>query len=572
MVSLNRTALTDRDPQSSSAPSAAARLSEARRETARHSLLAFAETYLPLLFSLPPSPMHTEIARDLETLSARSGGSGAGGGGGGRGGKLAVAAPRGYAKSSLVVTAYALWSLAFEREPYIVIVSDTADQAIDHLRSIKQELEDNERLREDFPGLCETPAPGTRPGPERWRKDDIITRSVPAKRGSPSAGGMRVSALGAEQKLRGRRNRDNRPSLIMLDDIENEEIARSAEQRDKRLAWIRGTVLQAGTPRTNCVAVGTVLSPGSVLAHLLDPAKSPGWTTRKYRAVESYADRHDLWDRWRAVLMLEEEFEGASGLAASRAYFSANRAAMLEGAKVLWPEKETYLDLMEQRVTGGRASFESEKQNEPISAESCFFRESDLLYWDDPRRGNTPTVDALLATLRSRCAITGACDPAMGRPGVRGDYSAIVIIAREYSTGVKYVLAADVSRCRPDELLDRIMKYHELFRLQSFGVEENGFQQLLSDALARRSSRAMRPFSVRGIKNTGDKAARVQALQPLLTTGQLRLSRRQETLISQLLQFPHGPHDDGPDALAMAVEVANRSVGRVVSYYGDGLV
>ncbi len=52
------------------------------------------------------------------------------------------------------------------------------------------------------------------------------------------------------------------------------------------------------------------------------------------------------------------------------------------------------------------------------------------------------------------------------------------------------------------------------------------------------------------------KLGRIQRLQPLISSGALRFSRRQVTLLEQLRQFPMGAHDDGPDALEMAVSAA----------------
>ena len=40
---------------------------------------------------------------------------------------------------------------------------------------------------------------------------------------------------------------------------------------------------------------------------------------------------------------------------------------MLQGTAVLWPELEDCYELMELRIREGRASFDSEKQNEPVN-------------------------------------------------------------------------------------------------------------------------------------------------------------------------------------------------------------
>ena len=56
------------------------------------------------------------------------------------------------------------------------------------------------------------------------------------------------------------------------------------------------------------------------------------------------------------------------------------------------------------------------------------------------------------------------------------------------------------------------------------------------------------------------------AIFPLPLTALLKLSTHSAAVASwvdQLRQFPLGKHDDGPDALEMAVQVARYKVGRV---------
>ena len=52
-------------------------------------------------------------------------------------------------------------------------------------------------------------------------------------------------------------------------------------------------------------------------------------------------------------------------------------------------------------------------------------------------------------------------------------------------------------------------------------------------------------------------------LEPLIASGQLLFSRKHTTLLEQLRQFPLGAHDDGPDALEMAVTEAVEGPQRV---------
>src|SRR5262245_42451862 len=91
------------------------RIRTEERVRARQSLQAFGLLYLPHYFDKPASRMHRELYPMLEQL--------------GPGGRLAIAAPRGSAKSTLVSLLYVLWSVCHQRHRYIVLISDTLEKA-----------------------------------------------------------------------------------------------------------------------------------------------------------------------------------------------------------------------------------------------------------------------------------------------------------------------------------------------------------------------------------------------------------------------------------------------------------
>jgi predicted phage terminase large subunit-like protein len=64
------------------------------------------------------------------------------------------------------------------------------------------------------------------------------------------------------------------------------------------------------------------------------------------------------------------------------------------------------------------------------------------------------------------------------------------------------------------------------------------------------------------IKNTSRKKERIQALHSVTKTGMVQLNKNHKLLLEQLCLFPKAPHDDGPDALQMAV-IAAQDRGKV---------
>lgn len=510
-------------------------LSAARRAVGERSFRAFAELYLRHHFTLPPSPMHEELFKRLQTASTD------------RGIRLAIAAPRGHAKTTLS-QAYILWCICYAKEPYIILISDTLDQASDQVSLIKDELEQNPLILSDFPEISVRPGLPKHEKAPRWRKDEIITRG-------PN-GGVKVTALGADKKIRGRKHRNHRPSLIIIDDLENEASARSLEQRRNKEIWFTRSVVKAGTGTTNIVVLGTIMHYDALLTNLIDGQKSPGWTGLKYQAVQAWSDHRDLWEQWKRIFCRQEQHAGDDGPTGAEAFFEANQTAMLTGTDVLWPQRESYYELMTQRLVGGRYAFDAEKQNEPVNPGDCLFQESEFQFWDDEHS----SLDKLLLFLGDRAAFYGACDPSLGKEGRHADDSAIVSIVRDSKTGVMYVIGAAIARRKPDRIIEDVIALNQLHRYSHFGIETNQFQQFLSDELRRRSEEAGVYIPIQDINHSTDKVGRIQKLQPMIGSGMLRLSRKHIDLLDQLRQFPYGAHDDGPDALEMAVDT-----GRCIS-------
>lgn len=247
---------------------------QSRRELGARSPQTFARVYLGHHFTIAPSRMHKELFAMLAEAT-RS-----------RPKRLAIAAPRGHAKTTVVSLAHVLWSILYRQEMFVLIVSATREQAVQLLKPIKDELQGNTMLIADFPNECYPP--GARPAPKPWRDNQIVLRN-----------GTAIRALGANQGIRGTKHQEHRPSLIVVDDIEGQEQAESAEQREKLRSWFEKTLLKAGNQQTNVIVVGTIIHYDSLLANLTDPrgtrGKGGGWESRKYQAVESFSERPDIW-------------------------------------------------------------------------------------------------------------------------------------------------------------------------------------------------------------------------------------------------------------------------------------
>lgn len=474
------------------------------------SLLGWGRRHLPNHFAKPPSALHRWLGGQLDEMRQL------------RGEKVNVIGPRGAAKSTVATLAGVLRAAVEATEPYIWIVSDTKDQAQAHLENVKTELLENPSLADAYPT-----AAGRGP---RWQAGGIELRN-----------GVVVEAYGTGQRIRGRRRRANRPTFIVCDDLQNDRHIASAPQREASADWFHGTLMKAGTKETNVVNVATALHRDALAMRL---AQTAGWSSRTFRSVVRWPDDMELWREWEAIYC---DAQRDDARADALSYYQSNRYAMHAGAEVLWPEEEDLYTLMKMRIESGYPAFEREKQGSPIDPTRCEWPES---YFEEHA-----WFDAWPQRLTLRVV---AVDPSKGADATAGDYSAIVLLGVD-PNGVLYVEADLARRPTAQMVADGVAHVCE-FKPDAFGVEANQWQQLLGgEFLAEFGRRGVIGVSPCEINNHTNKTMRLRRLGPYLSQRRFRFRRGSPgtaLLVDQLRDFPIGAHDDGPDALEMALRLA----------------
>jgi predicted phage terminase large subunit-like protein len=164
---------------------------------------------------------------------------------------LFVVAFRNSAKSTIVTTAFPVWALLGKLEKhFIVIVCQTKEQSKLHMNSLKQELEANELLKRDLGPFKEES--------NEWNAGSLKFTNTGAK--------IMIASL--EQSIRGLRNSQSRPDLIILDDIEDMSSVKTRSNRNKTYQWLKGELIPAGDRDTRLVIVGNLLHEDSLLKRL----------------------------------------------------------------------------------------------------------------------------------------------------------------------------------------------------------------------------------------------------------------------------------------------------------------
>jgi len=108
------------------------------------------------------------------------------------------------------------------------------------------------------------------------------------------------------------------------------------------------------------------------------------------------------------------------------------------------------------------------------------------------------------------------------------------------------------------------LEINSQFRPDCLAIEVNQFQQLLTDDINNRAQERHILLPLYTLDNRVNKYVRIRRLTPYLTRGMLRFkgdSPGARLLVEQLRDFPNGDHDDGPDALEMAIRMASEFLG-----------
>ncbi|WP_297456153.1 phage terminase large subunit [Persephonella sp.] len=395
--------------------------------------------------------------------------------------------PREHAKSTRMSLAYPLWRVLTGKSKFILLMSASQEMANLFLENIKAELEENEKLINDF---------GEQQG-DKWKSDFITLKN-----------GSAIASKGAGASMRGIRYRQHRPDLVIADDIMKDDLANSPAQREKLYRWFKRVVMALGK-NAFVVVVNTIFHSDDLPSRLL-------------KEIE------------------EEKLKNWLGLRFS---------AILEDGTPLWKEMWSIEDLEKKKRALGSVHFSTEYLNEPLSEEDMIFKLSWIEYYQ-PIEIHSKRLDIIMGI-----------DPATGKK--TGDYSAIVTVAKDFDTGIYYVLDAYGEKISDLKFANKIIEKYLIYKPRKIIFESQVFQELYKNTIMREASKQGIHLPIKPIKSTIQKEVRIQKLSPLIENGLIKFKENQKLLIDQLVEFPKGSHDDLPDALEMAISGFEKSSGEV---------
>ena len=358
-----------------------------RKSRCANDLELFGLTYFPNRFGLSVSDSHRTVIQRMQACVLN-------------GGRAAVAMPRGSGKSTWAEVAV-IFALVYGYRRFVVLLGATERHATKALRRIQSEFEANDLLAGDFPEVCfpiraleriHNRAKGQTLGGEPTRIElTAESMTLPRVKGSVCSGSsVAVSGLtGAVRGLNvlGADGQPMRPDMVILDDCQTRESAKSPSQTADRLAIIRDDVLGLAGPTTQIAAfvLCTVIYPDDLSDRLLDRDTHPEWQGIRTKMIEQWPKRMDKWDEYGEIWRdgLRNGDEGAAG----NAYYLAHRQELDEGCVVSWPDRykqgevsaiQSAMNLFIENPRGFRAEYQNDPEKADIGEVSKEYSPSEL--------------------------------------------------------------------------------------------------------------------------------------------------------------------------------------------------
>lgn len=457
-------------------------------ETYENNKLEFGWKYFPHYFRKDSPPFHTEIIDDCMVYKF-----------------VAIQAPRGSAKSTVTTFLDTIHGITLKKERFIVIVQNTYAKAAGSLNNIKYEFRYNKKLITDFNVVMEV----------KDAEGDTIF--------SHSDGFMcRVLCKGADQlgSIRGERFGAYRPTLIIVDDIEDDEMVKNPERRDELEKQFNEVLNYAGEAGdTRIVVDGTILHDDSLLAKMI---------------------RGDRYKRFKK-LVFKARNDGVS----------------------LWPEKWSIEDLAEMEADNPEA-FAKEMQGDPSSGTMETILRKDFRRWD--------MVDGGVILYNESMSVLSRWDLKDCRAGIGIDLAWEEDQVSDYCAFVPGLVtpANDLlvdsyihkRGMRPNEWEDAVFSLSERYQAMTgkrvcVGIEKAKYEKVMKWFLREAQKRRNKWLWFKEVSwGTSDKIERIMTrLANRYANHSVYHRHGMGKLENELVRLRSTPHDDIADAAAMLPEI-----------------
>ncbi len=455
-----------------------------------------AKTFFPERFTLPfAQKVHGEIFKLID----------------GPANKVAIAAPRGWGKTSIVALALMTRYILYHHTNFICYINKSHEAASLQTENLRRELVTNPMIKNFF-GDFKQRKLGSNEFEEVFSKKSWVAYNT------------LVWPRGAGQQVRGVLFKNSRPGLIVIDDLEDPQAVENEEIRKSLIQWLYADVIKS-TSRTDTnwkiVYIDTLKHEDSLLQHLLD---SKEWASVRLEACD-------------------DDFNPTAP------DFMSKDIILKE-----WKDHQE---------AGQTDVFFRELRNLPISTKDSAFRNEYFHYYNTQ---HTPHKDDLNLDLTDadvqadkNIETVVILDPAK-TVKIHSAESAIVGIGIDLTSAKIYIRDIISDKMYPDEIYENLFSMANRLNAKVIGIEETSLNEFIRQPIKNEMFRRGQFFELVWLKARGGmkKSLRIKELVPYYRGGYIYHNATCpgiKRLEQQLLMFPRSKLWDIMDCAAYIIEM-----------------
>ena len=442
--------------------------------------------------------------------------------------------PRGTGKSAFGTLGPTCWSVAYKHKTYVLICSDIGSTAEKFIKDIKDNMIENSYIESAFGKLLDD------------KNRDFICNATQLEFTNKTF----VEAISSTSPMRGRKYKNVRPDLIILDDYQSEDDCRTEEAREKK--WKKysddvkfakqrpikrdGKVIKKGTV---LMAWGTQQHKECFYSRLI---KAPTWTFKKEKgvlvdSVDEYFNS-GLWLEFRNIL---NNFKNENRLYDAKEFYYGHQKEMQ--FKTLWSEFWDCLELALDYFENPN-SFKQEVQGDVDSIGEKWFK-----------RVNTEPRNIIESHEFIKTMII--VDPASSG-SKKNDYSAF-LVGSEGTNKCKYARKAELAKINArnefdkyiDHIIELLLEYTDATHVS---IEKNTFNGADANQLEKKIKEhdilKYRNITIINEMQRRNKDDKISTIVPYVNNGTFIFAEEDSEFIEQFMDFAgqrYTVHDDAAD-------------------------
>lgn len=405
--------------------------------------------------------------------------------------------PREHAKSMLMDVFVPMYEIARGTLTGVVLASQNEKKAKVLLADLQAQLANNQLFIDDW---------ATQSAMGSWTDGYFVFN------------GIGFWALGRGQSPRGIRVGANRPNLLILDDVDDDEMVNSQDRVEKAVDWVNSAFWGcAAIKGARMIVGGNRIHQKSILAHLVGDLEEGDKVSEDIHHIKVYA--------------IEDKHHNASYIGAP-------------GARPAWKERYSIEMLQEKWKGMGYFAVQKEYFHNPLKKGNIF--KSEYMCW------------CKLPELQDYLYFVTYCDPSFKEDA---DCKAVVLLGIvEGAAKGEYFYDIIDGWVRQASVLEMCeAHYRLLLSVDEFAAQhwyEANFSQDSHEKTYKQVAKkhGMTQIVRQDKRKKPDKVGRIEALTPEFEQLVMRFnlakkdSPDMKTLYNQFLSFPKGK-DDGPDAV-----------------------